>query len=321
MQRQDPSARPRLSFVVPARNEAAHIPRTLASIHAFAPPYSYEVIVVDNGSTDATAELARGAGATVLSSAGGTIAAVRNQGVAHARGQVLVFLDADVSLTADWQARLPHALALLDGARPAITGSHCGPPDDGGWIERNWFRQFALEQGSTHLGTGHLLIRRDLFERLGGFDESLETGEDYEFCQRAVQAGAEIVNDPALRVVHHDFPKDLPAFVRREAWHGRGDLRSWRAFLNSKVAVGAAVFLFAHLLLLLGALLPGGGRVAAAGAALLLALLLASTWKKYRHAPWAARLVNAVLFYFYYLGRSLSFAHVLQRSAGRSKAA
>lgn len=310
---------PLLSFVLPAYNEAANIGRTLASIRRFAPPYRYEIIVVDNGSSDDTAALAQRGGARVLSCPDGTIAAVRNLGAAQARGHVLVFLDADVTLTADWQAHLPAALQLLAGEQPAITGSHCGPPDDGGWIERHWFREFARETESTHLGSGHLLIARELFERLGGFDQALETGEDYEFCQRARQAGAIIVNDPALRVVHHDFPKTLGAFVRREAWHGRGDLRSWRSFLRSKVAVGAALFVLAHLLLLLGVVLSGGGYVGA-GLLLLIALLLASTWRKYRHAPWLARAVNTGLFYFYYLGRSLSFLTLLQRRAGRRAA-
>jgi GT2 family glycosyltransferase len=172
-----------------------------------------------------------------------------------------------------------------------------------------------VEQDVSHLGTGHLLLRRELFLQLGGFAESLETGEDYEFCQRARAAGAVILNDPKLRVVHHDFPQTLRQFVRREAWHGGGDLQSLRSLLQSKVAMGAMVFLLAHALIFTGLLQPVAALL---GALLLGALLAASTWKKYRHAPWRSRLINGGLFYAYYLGRSLSFLRLLPRRPARA---
>lgn len=311
---------PFISVVMPALNEAHNLPRTLSSIAEQLRDYPHEVVLVDNGSTDGSPDLARAAGARVFIQPRGSIGALRNLGVGQARGEVIVFLDADVSLTPAWRGRLPAALADLAKGPPLITGSHCGPPEDGSWIERNWFRHFALESNSSHLGTGHMLIRREFFLAVGGFDETLVTGEDYEFCQRARAAGGRILNDPLLRVVHHDFPKDLRSFVRREAWHGRGDLRSWRSFLASKVAIAATIFLGCHLLILAGVLLPGAAWLAGAGAAGLVLLLLASAWKKYGHAPWRARLTNGLLYYFYYLGRVLSFRHVLPRRAARRTA-
>jgi glycosyltransferase involved in cell wall biosynthesis len=315
----EPMESPALSFVIPALNEAHNIPRTLASIRRHASDYSHEVIVVDNGSTDATVRLAEDAGAVVLMDPSATIGALRNLGARRAGGRVLVFLDADVSLATEWRESLPDALAAVQGQAPVVTGSHCGPPDDCGWIERNWFGQFAVEQDVSHLGTGHMMLDREFFLRIGGFDEGLETGEDYEFCQRARAAGAGVVNDPRLRVVHHDFPRSLRQFVRREAWHGRGDLRSLPAFLHSKVAIGAAVFLLAHLMAFGGLLVPRAYGLFPAGLTLLLLLLGASAWKKYHHAPWPARLVNAVLFYFYYLGRALSFLHLIRKRPARAR--
>lgn len=293
-----------LSFVIPALNEAAHIGRTIASIRRHAGKYSYEIIVVDNGSTDETVRLAQQAGARVLSLPVGTIAAVRNHGVRHASGQVLVLLDADASLTSAWEQQLPASLSQLTGATLSITGSHCSPPDHCSWIERYWFHEFATERDVSHLGSGHMLLTRELFLQLGGFDESFETGEDYEFCMRARALGAKLINEPRLRVIHHDFPRTLQRFVRREAWHGRGDLQSMQTFLQSKVALGTVVFLLAHLLVLVGLLLPGGAAVSGFGLLLLAALLVASVWRKFRHAGWRSRLVNTGLFYAYYLGRS-----------------
>lgn len=311
----DEALAPDLSFIIPALNEACNISRTLESIRQQAVAYSHQVIVVDNGSIDATVPLAREAGATVLLQPAGTIAAVRNAGAGHAQGRVLIFLDADVSLTDAWRQNLPACLSALDGAAPVVTGSHCSPPDHCGWIERHWFGETAVEQNVSHLGTGHMLLRRDIFLRLGGFNEDMETGEDYEFCQRARAAGAQILNNPQLRVIHHDFPRSLRQFIRREAWHGRGDLRSPSGFLQSKVALGATVFLIAHVLLFVGVL--ARPIAALAGLLLLLLLLAASTWKKYRHAPWRSRLINGGLFYAYYLGRSASFLFVAQKRSQR----
>lgn len=304
---------PDLSFIIPALNEARNISRTLESIRQQAAAYSHQVIVVDNGSIDATAQLAREAGATVLLQPASTIATARNVGADHAQGRILIFLDADVSLTDAWRQNLPACLSTLDGAAPVVTGSHCSPPDHCGWIERHWFGETAVEQNVSHLGTGHMLLRRDFFLRLGGFNGGMETGEDYEFCQRARAAGARIFNDSQLRVIHHDFPRSLRQFIRREAWHGRGDLRSPASFLQSKVALGATVFLVAHALLFVGML--AYPIAALAGLLLLLLLLAASTWKKYRHASWRSRLINGGLFYAYYLGRSASFLYAVEKRA------
>lgn len=312
---------PAISFVIPALNEARNIPRTLDSIRQQAGGYRYEVIVVDNGSTDDTVALAKQAGAAVLQDVTATIGALRNLGARQAAGRLLVFVDADVSLTDAWRSNLPAVIASLANGDLVVTGSHCSPPDNCSWIERNWFREFAFEQEVSHLGTGHLMLAREFFLQIGGFDEQLETGEDYDICIRATKAGARIINNPQLRVVHHDFPQTLSQFVRREAWHGRGDLRSFSRFIRSKVALGATVFLFAHLLVLTGVMVPGGALLAVTGIGSLVLLLLASTWTKYRHAPWRARVVNTVLFYFYYLGRVLSFVHVVQRKPVRPRVA
>lgn len=312
---------PDISFVIPALNEAHNIPRTLDSIRQQAGVYRYEVVVIDNGSTDDTVALAKQAGAIVMQDTMATIGALRNIGVRLATGRLLVFIDADVSLTDAWRSNLPGVLESLENGDLIVTGSHCSPPDDCSWIEQNWFREFAFEQEVSHLGTGHLMLAREFFLQIGGFDDQLETGEDYDLCVRATDAGARIINNPQLRVVHHDFPQTLNQFVRREAWHGRGDVDSFGRFIRSKVALGATVFLFAHLLVLMGVLVPGGALLAVAGLGLLVLLLLASTWMKYRHAPWRARIVNTVLFYFYYLGRLLSFLHVVQRKPARCVAA
>lgn len=308
---------PELSFIIPALNEAQHIVGTLASIAEHAAGYRHEVIVVDNGSTDETVKLAQAAGGKVLSLPHATIAAMRNHGAWQAQGQVLVFLDADTSLTVEWAQYVPVSLAGLETGQPVITGSHCSPPKECSWIERHWFSRPAGERSVSYLGSAHMLLQRELFLQLGGFDEGLETGEDYELCQRAKAAGAAIIDNPQLQVLHHDYPRTLRGFIRREAWHGRGDLRSLRSFLQSKVALAAAMFLFSHLLIVASFFLPGGIGLLGLGLAFLAFLITTSTLRKYRHASWRSRLINAGLFYAYYWGRSVSFLHLLQQRPSR----
>ncbi|MDH4134248.1 MAG: glycosyltransferase [Gammaproteobacteria bacterium] len=302
------SLNPEVSFIIPALNEEQHIGQTLGSIRrAMDSLYRYEIIVVDHGSRDRTASIAMAGGATVLSQRGGTIATLRNRGAAHSRGAVLVFLDADVELTSEWKLNFPEALQHLREQPTQITGSHCNAPSDGNWLERYWFRHFAEERNVSHIGTGHLIISRAAFESAGGFDEGLETGEDYEFCRRVVRRGGSVLNNPALEVIHRGFPATIKEFVRREAWHGRGDVRSWSDFRSSRVGIAAALFLLLHLLIPVALLLGAAGRWVMIGAlAGIAGLLLASSLFKYGHSPWRVILVNAGIYYFYFLGRGLS---------------
>jgi glycosyltransferase involved in cell wall biosynthesis len=313
---------PVISFVIPALNEERNIGQTLRAIQrVMGDSYCHESIVVDHGSTDRTATIALEFGASVYRQNGGTIASLRNLGARQAKGDVLVFLDADVELTEAWRTRFPETLKILSEKPALVTGSHCNAPADGTWLERYWFRYFANERNASHIGTGHMVVVRSTFLAIDGFDEHLETGEDYEFCRRVVQSGGAVANDPALEVVHREFPKNLRRFVQREAWHGLGDLRSWKEFRQSKVAVAAAFFLMFHLALAFSPLLPYGAMyVAIATLGGIVGLLFASSLFKYAHSPWSVVLINAVIFYFYYVGRSTAFVTVLRRRLRRSEA-
>lgn len=293
---------PLLSFVIPAFNEERFIARTIGAIHEFVPPLSYEVIVVDNGSTDATARIASDLGATVVQQCDGTIGFLRNRGVALARGEILVFLDADVVLTHAWGARIPASLDMLREEPAALTGAMCGVPVDASWLERYWF---APRQKASHIGSGHMVITRTFFHALGGFDESLSTGEDYDLSRRAVERRGRIVSDDRLRVEHLGFPRTVAAFIQRESWHGVGDYKSVSVFLRSRVAIAAAAFTFLHAVLLVG-LVAGALWVFTATTVAIISLCLLSSYRQYRSQSIRVILLNAGVFWIYYLGRSLA---------------
>jgi cellulose synthase/poly-beta-1,6-N-acetylglucosamine synthase-like glycosyltransferase len=303
---------PLLSFVIPAFNEEVLIARTIGSIHRFVPPLSYEVIVVDNGSTDATATIAADLGANVIQKTDGTIGGLRNFGVGLARGAILIFLDADVVLTDEWAARIPDALASVRSEPRMMTGAWCSVPADASWLERWWF---APQIGKSHLGTGHMIMTRQFFKELGGFDESLATGEDYDLSRRALSLGGRIAIDERLKAEHLGFPRTVGAFVRREAWHGVGDVSSLSVFLRSKVSLATAAFVVSHAVLLGGSV--AGHKVASAAGALgIVTVCLGSSYSRYRHQPADVIVHNTIIYWLYYFGRALA---MVRRSARRAR--
>jgi len=297
---------PDVSVVIPARNEARHVGNALRSVsEALSGRFAYEVLVADHGSSDATVEMAERGGARVVPAVEGmdTIGALRNLAAAEARGAILLFLDADVTVAPDWGERLREIRDQLEPVGTLVTGSVCRVPEPASWIERTWFSK-RLDR-PTHLGSGHMVMSRAFFEELGGFDPGLSTGEDFELCQRARAAGGRIVLDPRLVAVHHGFPSTLSSFARREIWHGRGDATSIASVLGSKVALAASAFAALHAFVLL-ALVAGQPAVVALTLAVLGALVLAAAVSKFGRRFWEAPFSIALLTYTYLGARAVS---------------
>jgi glycosyltransferase involved in cell wall biosynthesis len=227
-----------VSFIIPAYNEEQNLPKTLSSIKTNLEELGYETIVVDNGSTDSTAEVAERHGAVVLKAPEKTIGGLRNLGATEASGKFLVFLDSDVTLTRGWTEEFVKSISSTEADERLITGSRCGVSSSENWIEKYWFAPM-LQEIPNYMNSGHLILRRNLFKDLGGFNEELITGEDWEFSRRARKQGVKIVNNPELRVVHDGYPKNLMQFLQRESWHGLQDFCDFESFRTSKVALVA----------------------------------------------------------------------------------
>jgi len=111
-------------------------------------------------------------------------------------------------------------LAPANGA--GVLGAHYLLPEDSSWVGRTWHRyQEAPKSGEvSHVPAGDLIMRRDDFLKLGGFDETIQTNEDYELCDRARKAGMHVCAFPQIGVVHLGTAQSLRAFFRKQAWHG-----------------------------------------------------------------------------------------------------
>ena len=294
-----------LSFIIPAYNEAQNIENVIASINKFVPDvYQYEVIVVDHGSSDNTVKLAEASGANVLVHPEGTIAGLRNFGVANSSGTVLIFLDADILLTADWASNIVKVVPLLSDGERILTGSWYSIPDQPTWIEKYWFK--PLERGdNSHINSGHLIISRLMFDEIDGFNEKLETGEDYDISTRAKAADIKLIDDVRLRVIHEGFPKTLAEFARREFWHGKGDATSFSALLQSKVAIVALLFILLHLVLIFFSYMQKEVEIVILLTAISV-IVTGMALLKYRSEAILTIAINSFIYYVYFWARGLS---------------
>ncbi len=196
-------------MVIPARNAPRDLRECLACLRA-SDFRDFEVIVVDDASTDETPEVARGFGARVHSLPGQSgPAQARNEGALAARGAYLFFIDADVCVHPDTVGRVAESFAA-DPDLAALFGSYDKEPRVQSFLSqyRNLMHHFVHQQGSEQASTfwtGCGAIRRDVFLKMNGFDAARYRRpciEDIELGVRLRKAGYRIRLDKQLLVTH-----------------------------------------------------------------------------------------------------------------------
>lgn len=192
----------RVSAIVPVFNEATRIVAQLSALSQT--PGIDEVIVVDGGSSDATVALAQSCeGVRVLTSQRGR-GPQMNTGAKAATGDVLWFLHADVALPADAPAMIDDALrdpTVVGGAFRIKTV----PDGAAGWPARLlWLADLRSRYSRAPYGDQAIFVRRDAFERLGGF-APIPLFEDLDFSRRLRRAGTLRILTPAVQVSGRRF--------------------------------------------------------------------------------------------------------------------
>jgi len=293
----------RVSVVIPAFNEATHIVGCVQALRqAFnGISFSLEIIVVDNGSTDDTARLASKVANKVVRTGKRSISAARNLGALEAKHNIIGFIDADVVVTAEWAEQLASRYRRLQKTPLFIAGYQYSVGDNCGWIEKNWFANLK----ERYFAGGNLITTKQLIGKIGGFDETLMTGEDYDFCIRGIEAGATVFRDPGFRVIHLGNPSTFLGFVSREYWHGQGDFVSVQRFCSSPVAIIAVAYLLCAFLI--GIFTTSGSWKLATMLAfgVLLFNFLLTAWR-FRKSNIRAILINSFLHFGYFSARSIS---------------
>jgi glycosyltransferase involved in cell wall biosynthesis len=209
---------PLISVVITVRNEERHLGQLLESLRAQEGPF--EVVVVDSESRDRTLaiaeEFARREPETFrVVELPGSRGIGRNAGVRAARGESVAFIDGDCFADSNW---LHHVRSGFADA-PVVAGQTItvGKPRYG-QLERVELDQSGYD---VTYPSCNLAYRRELFERLGGFDARFITAEDIDLNLRAVRAGASIRYVPEA-VVYHHMRTTFVRFLYQAYWNGYG---------------------------------------------------------------------------------------------------
>lgn len=218
-----------LSFIIPAYNEARYLPATLSALREAAAEVgiAHEIIVVDDASTDATADIGTAHGAEVLRVEHRHIAATRNAGAQHAQGTRLIFIDADTVIDT---AVLRAALMALDGGAVGggVTVRLQGNPV---WHERWTANTFTWLLRQWKIAPGcFIFCTRSAFDAAQGFDETYFAAEDIAISRALARQGRFVIlresvatSDRKLRTF---TLRDHFGLLLRMAVHGRKVLRS-----------------------------------------------------------------------------------------------
>ena len=186
-----------ISFIVPAYNEETELPGTLQNVHSAAGGVGcdYEIVLVDDGSTDATASIGEKLEARVISINCRQIAAARNAGARAATGDVFIFIDADTRITAD---HVSNVIGALDSGYVG-GGSRLRVDDKIPRWGRILFATFTTVYFALQLGAGAFLFTtRANFFAVGGFDETYFAGEEILFTFALKKLGRfKILSEPA----------------------------------------------------------------------------------------------------------------------------
>lgn len=223
-----------VSVVIPAYNCAAPLTHCLVSLFAQTYPVDrYEIIVVDDGSSDDTAAVARSLAhewpgrLRVIRKANGGPASARNAGIAatDSTGDVIAFLDADCVAEPSWLASLVERLATTGAAGAGGPLRNVAAP---GWVSRylhaaRFYRHRVRHGVVDYLVTANVAFRRDALLAVGGFSQRDGVwGEDADLSFRLTLAGYTLLLAQQGIVTHYGSPTSLRAFVKELYRYGYG---------------------------------------------------------------------------------------------------
>jgi cellulose synthase/poly-beta-1,6-N-acetylglucosamine synthase-like glycosyltransferase len=257
---------PRYSVIVPAYNSGKTIAQCLRALaHQSLSASEYEVILVDDGSNDNTAELVRGFSVRYLRQMNHGPAAARNHGAREARGELVLFTDSDCVPDRDWIAEMVKPFS--DPEVVAVKGAYRTN-------QRSLFARFAQVEFEERfellkrapsidmVDTYSAAYRKTVFDGVGGFDESFPAAnnEDTELSYKLSRMGRKMIFNPDALVYHLNHPDSLRRYARLKFWRGYWRMVVYRRYpdkmMKDTYTPQTLKFQILFLFILLG-LLPG----------------------------------------------------------------
>jgi GT2 family glycosyltransferase len=223
---------PRVSVVVCSHNGGATLDECLRSLSTLDYP-DYEVIVVDDGSTDDSREiLARFPGVVAIHQIHLGLSAARNAGLRHATGTLIAYTDSDCVADRDWLTHLVHQLSRSGAA--AVGGPNLTAED--GWLAAcvaaapgQPTHVLVSDQVAEHIPGCNMAFRREVLEAINGFDPQFrKAGDDVDICWRLQHEGLLITFAPGAFVWHHRR-QNPHSYLKQQAGYGEAE-----ALLHSK---------------------------------------------------------------------------------------
>ena len=217
---------PRISVVVCSYNGASTIRDTLESLNAL--DYSnYEVIVVDDGSTDDTAAISHEYNAAVISTENRGLSSARNTGWQAAAGEIVAYIDDDAYADPHWLQYLAHSYLTTDYV--AVGGHSPAPPGDGLIADcvanapGRPVHVLLTDTEAEHIPGCNMSFKREVLEAIGGFDPRFRAaGDDVDVCWRIIEQGGKIGFQPAALNWHH-CRNSLTAYWKQQQGYGKAE--------------------------------------------------------------------------------------------------
>ncbi len=305
----------KISIVTPMYNSEEFIERMILAVRGVDyPKENLEIIVIDNGSSDNSVKIVETLGIKCLVMPKVSIAKMRNAGAAVASGEILAFVDSDCLVDRDWAKNAEKLIKDIECA--GIVGGHYGLGDNPGWVERTWVDLKTDFSGDVpFVSAGNMIVKKEVFTEVSGFDEAVETGEDWDFCQRIIKAGYRVVNSPLLYVSHLGNVKSLIGIIKKERWYGRGMFAVLKGRFTSKPILASVTFMLCIITALVAILMQNSNLLTLSFAVLLMLLLAMSLQLTSRVSKGRLLLIIKCIpiSFCYVLGRSLSVVDLMNK--------
>ena len=198
--------KPIISVIIPVHNGQNYIGKCInALLNMQYPDEKYEIIVVDNNSTDDTATIIKSLPVKYVFEAKLNPYIARNRGASVAQGKILAFIDADCVVHTDWASEIERTFRREDV--DALQG-YCGGINNNVWAKFAQLdhdilmKRITAEKYLKQIDTRNFAIKRTIFEYMGGFDERLKHCGDWEFGARLHNAGYKAIYQPTVKISH-----------------------------------------------------------------------------------------------------------------------
>lgn len=306
---------PSVSIVIPVFNEETYLGDCLESILALDYPEDrLEVILVDNGSTDRSMEIAANYGFKLLEMPDVKVGAVRNFGALKASGDYIAFIDADCVVDSGW---LKRCLETTQKGYNAVGGLYL-LREQPSWIERYWILQSSVDSvyQDSFVG-GCIFLEAAAFADVDGFDEAMSAGEDTDLTNRLIKRGYKTLIEPAISNIHLGYPRTISSFVKRQVWHSEDYLQNLPGTLKDKTFILTLLYSFGLVGLVVSAFSACGYLTVLAGLCFLGSPLVLTFKRLIRSSVRSIKLYEFPIIYFidhlYLVGRTMGLLRSLSK--------